>query len=62
MRQVARGDGARIPEPMNDAACVRRATVEDASAVHVVRQRAIHESAAGLYSADALKAQGLRRL
>ncbi len=35
---------------------VRRAAVEDAPAVHGVRQRAIRDSAAGLYDADALEA------
>lgn len=47
-------------EPMIDPApsrCdVRRAAVEDAHAVHAVRQRAIRESAAGLYDRDALEA------
>jgi putative acetyltransferase len=35
---------------------VRRAAVSDTHAVHVVRQRAIRESAAGLYDPDALEA------
>jgi putative acetyltransferase len=47
-------------EPMNDHApsrCdVRPAAVEDAHAVHAVRQRAIRESAAGFYDRDALEA------
>ena len=41
---------------MRDAADIRRATVEDSHAVHALRQRAIRESAAGLYDADALEA------
>ena len=45
---------------MRDAApsrCdVRRAAIEDSHQVHAVRQRAISESAAGLYDADALEA------
>lgn len=35
---------------------VRRAAVEDSHAVHAARQRAIRESAVGLYKADALEA------
>jgi hypothetical protein len=35
---------------------VRRSAVEDAHAVHAVIQRAIRESAAGFYDADALEA------
>jgi putative acetyltransferase len=35
---------------------IRRAAVADAYAVHFVRQRAIRESAAGLYDADAVEA------
>jgi putative acetyltransferase len=35
---------------------IRRATLEDAPAVHALRQRAIRESAAGLYEPAALEA------
>lgn len=35
---------------------VRRATVADAPAIHALRQRAIRESTAGLYRADATEA------
>jgi hypothetical protein len=51
---------AENAKPMIDRASsrcdVRRAAVEDAHAVHAVRQRAIRESAAGLYDRDALEA------
>jgi putative acetyltransferase len=47
-------------EPMRDAPSsrcdVHRAGVEDSRAVHAVRLRAIRESAAGVYDADALEA------
>jgi len=41
---------------VSDRYDVRRASGEDAPAVHEVRQRAIRESATGLYDVDALEA------
>jgi putative acetyltransferase len=49
-------DHAAMGEAASDRYSVRRAAVEDAPAVHKVRQRAIRESAAGHYDVDALEA------
>jgi len=60
MSAVGRGRGCEDLAAMGDAASdrydVRRGAVEDVPAVHEVRQRAIRESAAGLYDAVALEA------